>query len=176
MIEIWKDIKGYEGLYQVSNLGRVKSLNYNHTKKEGILKPQLTCYGYLRINLKAKRNKIYSVHRLVANAFIPKPKGKTQINHINEIKTDNNVSNLEWVTCKENINHGTGIERRSKKRLISVIAIDLVTREKTNFESIKEASEKTKTSKAHICNCCKSKRNNAGGFKWRYADAVEIQG
>ena len=174
--EIWKDIKGYEGLYQVSNLGRVKSLNYNHTKKEKILKPQLMRNGYLRINLHViNKNKIFNVHRLVADAFIPNTDKKTQVNHINEIKTDNRASNLEWMNCKENVNYGTGIKRRALKRLKPVIATNLENGEQIKFNSLKEADEKG-FSKSEICNCCKGKLKNHKGYIWRYADEVEIQG
>ena len=112
--EIWKDVQGYEGLYQVSNLGRVKSLGRfvdrlasGHCwQKERILKPNKTKYGYLNVRLcKDSRTKDFKVHRLVALAFIPNPENKPQIDHINADKTNNTVNNLRWVTCKENINN-----------------------------------------------------------------------
>ena len=86
-MEIWKDIIGYEGRYQVSNLGRVKSLNYNNTNKEKILKPKKENNGYLRVNLsKNGKAKMYSVHRLVAIVYIPNPENKETVNHKNENK------------------------------------------------------------------------------------------
>ena len=111
--EIWKDVQGYEGLYQVSNLGRVKSLGRfvdklkcHYWQEEKILKPRKNHYGYLRFNLyKDGKTKTFSVHRLVAVAFIPNPENKPQIDHINADKTNNTVNNLRWVTCKENINN-----------------------------------------------------------------------
>ena len=118
-IEIWKDIKGYEGLYQVSNLGRVKSLpKYHKTKsgyfsKERIIKTIRNDRGYLMVGLSKdwKKKKVF-VHRLVAEAFIPNPNNYTQINHINEQEKDNNnVDNLEWCTCKYNCNYGTRNKR-----------------------------------------------------------------
>ena len=112
--EIWKDIQGYEGLYQVSNLGRVKSLGRfidrlvtgNYWQEERILKPNKTKHGYLMVALR-KNNKpnYFKVHRLVAITFIPNPENKPQIDHINAIKTDNTVNNLRWVTAKENVNN-----------------------------------------------------------------------
>lgn len=114
MEEEWRDIKGYEGLYQVSNLGRVKSLNYKRTRKEWILKPNTINGGYLQIRL---NEKCYLVHRLVAEAFIPNPNNYPCINHKSEIKTQNNVENLEWCTHKYNANYGTVNERRSKKEM-----------------------------------------------------------
>lgn len=110
--EIWKDIQGYEGLYQVSNLGRVKSLGrfidrlvYGHYwQEERILKPNKTKYGYLTVELrKNKKPKRLLVHRLVAITFIPNPKNKPEVDHINADKTNNSVNNLRWVTAKENI-------------------------------------------------------------------------
>ena len=100
--EIWKDIEGYEGLYQISNLGRIKS-SYNG--KEKILKP-FDNHGYFRIQLyKNGVRKKETIHRLVAKAFIPNPENKPYIDHINTIRTDNRVENLRWVTHEENNNN-----------------------------------------------------------------------
>lgn len=112
--EIWKDIQGYEGLYQVSNLGRVKSLGRfvdnlvrgHYWQEERILKPHDKGYSYLNVKLyKDRKTKEFQVHRLVAIAFIPNPENKPQIDHINAIKTDNRVQNLRWVSAKENMNN-----------------------------------------------------------------------
>lgn len=116
MEEIWKDVSGYEGLYQVSNYGRVKSQNYNKTKKERLLSQQQS-KGYMRVQLwHGGVCKFAQIHRIEYEAFYgPIPEGM-QVNHINEDKTDNRLENLNLMTAKENINWGTCIVRRSKKR------------------------------------------------------------
>lgn len=102
-MEIWKDVVGYEGLYQISNLGRVKSVRQNK------LMSLKRCQGYLRVGLRhrGKEQRSYFVHRLVAEAFIPNPHNYPQINHKDECRTNNNVENLEWCTAKYNCNYGT---------------------------------------------------------------------
>lgn len=121
MKEIWKDIEGYIGLYQVSNIGRVKSLprewvsGYGTIRKHNgvILKLCTNQKGYLCVGLtKNGKVKSFRTHRLVANVFIPNPYNKPQVNHINGIKTDNTVENLEWNTSKENINHAIDTKLR----------------------------------------------------------------
>lgn len=117
-MEIWKDIKGYEGLYQVSNKGRVKSLGNNKTRKEKILSLKPNNKGYIRVTLyKNNIKKHFSVHRLVAEAFIPNPDNLPQVNHIIddfEHRSDNRVENLEWCTAEYNSNYGTHNEKLSK--------------------------------------------------------------
>ena len=105
MIEIWKPVKGFEN-YEVSNLGQVKSLNYNRTKEAKILRLCKNKDGYLCVHLH-KNGKGYAkkVHRLVTAAFIPNPEGKTEVNHIDGNKTNNRVENLEWATHSENMHH-----------------------------------------------------------------------
>ena len=113
--EIWKDIEGYEGLYQVSNWGRVKSLaridENNHPVKERIMKPSKS-FGYLYVSLsKHGKYKRIRIHRLVAIAFIPNPDNKEEVGHKDETRTNNHVDNLEWVSKKENNNMPLHIER-----------------------------------------------------------------
>ena len=115
MKEIWKDIKGYEGKYQVSNLGRVKSLNYKRTGEEKILKPTKTEKGYLFVCLRRNsKAKSYRVHRLVAEHFIPNTDTNLEVNHKDENKENNCVTNLEWCTHIYNVNYGTRNQRQSE--------------------------------------------------------------
>ena len=129
--EIWKPIKGYEGKYEVSNLGRVKSLNYNRTKKEKILKPILSHNGYLLVKLsKNGKTKNFRINRLVIESFLPDKStfksmpdedrknidlDELKVNHKDENIKNNNISNLEWCTHKYNMNYGTINERRRKR-------------------------------------------------------------
>lgn len=122
MEEIYKDIKGYEGLYQVSNYGRVKSLNYRRTGKERLLKQILHTNGYFYVRL-YKSNKWFSIHRLVAETFIPNPENLPCVNHKDEVKTNNHVDNLEWCTNEYNLNFGSRNERISEtlsKKSVSI--------------------------------------------------------
>ena len=120
MKEIWKDIKGYEGFYQVSNLGRVKSLKRvarnNHRVRERILKTYIDKDGYIKCCLcKEGKRKPLMVHRLVAKAFIPNVNNYPVVNHKDEVKDNNKVENLEWCTHKYNVNYGTSNKRKSYK-------------------------------------------------------------
>lgn len=120
--EIWRDIEGYEGLYQVSNLGRVKSLErideMGRLRLGRILSPVIDRYGYLRVNLyKEGKRKTFQVHRLVGQAFIPNPEGLPQINHKDEDPSNDRADNLEWCSRSYNINYGTRNERQVQTRI-----------------------------------------------------------
>lgn len=169
MKEIWKDIKGYEGLYQISNLGEIKSLNYRQTGKEKIMKPYKANNGYLKIGLnKNGIRKIMYIHRLVAETFIPNLNNYTEINHNDENKENNEVNNLKWCNHKYNINYGTRIERFKKSKSRSVIQLSLSGEVIKKWSSIKEASKAVNCCDSHISKCCKGKYKSAGGYKWKY--------
>lgn len=160
--ENWKSITGYEGLYEVSDLGRVRSLNYKRTGKTKILKPGKAGVGYLVVNFcKDGQVKRMGVHRLVAEAFIPNPLNLPQVNHKDENKQNNAASNLEWMTVKDNTTYSQG---RSVQMLDKATGELLAT-----FPSIREAERVTGIWHNRISYCCLGKRKQAGGFKWQYA-------
>ena len=192
-IEIWRPVYGYEDYYLVSNTGRVFSIRNNRLLKI-IIGQSGYCFVHLSVNGHDKR---LPVHRLVAIAFIQNCDCKPTVNHINEIKTDNHVENLEWATMHEQNTHGTRIKR-------AIAHTDFAAREKkydrfsdkfsasrkmngfkrmkriyqcndnwdiiAEFDSAVTASDITGISRSCICSCLKTKRHTAGGYKWRYAE------
>lgn len=168
--EIWKDIEGYEG-YQVSNMGRVKSLNYNHTGKEKIKKQLKLPNGYLQVNLwKNRKRKQFLVHRLVACAFIPNPLNLPQVNHRNERKTENFVENLEWCDRKYNCNYGTRNQRVVEKNSKPVIQYDQDGNFIREWPSTQEIERSLGYSHTGISFCCCGKYKQAYGYIWRYKE------
>lgn len=161
----WGNIKGYEGLYQASIDGDVKSLR---TGK--ILRPGKNNRGYLYVNLyKDGKCKTYKVHRLVAQTWLPNPNNLPCINHISEIKTDNRVENLEWCTVKENNNWGTHNERVAKTKSKPVVALNKREQIVHVFPSAKEAG-RNGYDQGTVAACCLGKRKTHKGLVWYYQD------
>lgn len=160
--EIWKDIVGYEGVYQVSNFGNILSLNYNHTKKMKILKPSIDGCGYKIVSLFSnKRKTTKTIHRLVAIAFIPNPLNKPEVNHINGIKSDNNLSNLEWLTISENCKHKykIGLQLPNIKSVID-------TKSGFVYKSLTEAAICNKLCIGNLSKMLNGKVNNPTNLKY----------
>ena len=180
--EVWKDIKGYEGLYQVSNLGRVKSLAHVTIRKNGsklpvkerILKPSTTPDGYLRVELfRSGKRKIMNIHRLVYEVFHKNPENKPCVNHIDENKTNNMASNLEWCTAKENCNHGTRNKRIAKSKNKSVAQYTPNGKLIKIWQSILEVEKHLGFSHGNISKVTRGKQKTAYGYVWKYVEEEE---
>lgn len=179
--EIWRDIDEYEGYYQISNLGNVKSLprvivrdnGRIHTVREKILKPGKDRGGYQFVILsKDGKTKTYTIHRLVASAFLENPNNYEQVNHIDEDKTNNVVSNLEWCDAKYNMNYGTRTERQVKSQSKQVAQIDKNTGEIIKIWESTMECERNGFNSGNISKCCNGKRNSHKGYIWKYIDNV----
>lgn len=183
-MEIWKDIVGFEGYYQVSNLGRVKRLPRTSIRsngksdhaiyrvKERIKNPQIQTQGYYHVALyRDGEYKICRLNRVVAIAFIPNPENKPEVNHKDGNKLNNRADNLEWVTGKENKKHAreNGLIKPYKRKILQ---FDESWNLLSEFESIKDAAEAINGSRGNICVACRGGRGGkAYGFYWRYKDA-----
>lgn len=191
MQEIWKDIKEYEGLYQISNLGNLISIKHNHIKPIVVRKNQ----RYLRVNLwKNGKYKTFSIHRLVAESFLPNPNNFPVVNHKDGNKLNNKADNLEWCTQSHNVkeSYKLGLQKvftppmrenyipwnKGKKMSADYINKNYSTKRVNQYtmnndfikcwNSIAQAEKELKIT--HISMCCKNKRKSAGNYIWRYAD------
>lgn len=169
----WRPIVGYEGLYMVSNFGNVKSLErvvwnnrgYYKTVPEKVLKPQKNKDDYLFVALyKDGKGKRYKVHRLVCEAFLENPQNLPEVNHIDQNKQNNCVSNLEYCSRQYNVDYSLAK---------AVICIDCTTGLIEEFKSASKASKQLGIDRSHITACCKGRLKSAGGFYWQYADTKD---
>ena len=162
VFETFIKIDGFEK-YEVSNLGKVRNI-----KSGRILKPRIDKDGYLKHQLYVRDKKKYLfLHRIIATAFIDNPEGKPCVNHIDENKANNDLSNLEWCTIRENIIHGTRTKRAAEKHFKKIIQLDLNDNILNEFESMVQAEQETGVSANNISHCCNGKRKSSGGYKWR---------
>lgn len=183
-MEVWKDVVGYEGRYQVSNQGRVKSLDsvdsIGRAKTGKVISVKRNNRGYVQVHLhRDGKCAMKLMHRIVAEAFIDNPNGYDQVNHINENKADNQVENLEWCTNMYNRHHGSGIERMARNRDYKLVVanvnkaiaqIDKMGNTVNIWKNISEAKRHTGVNDTSISFCCRGKQRTAGGYFWRYAE------
>ena len=170
-MEVWKDIPSYEGKYQISNKGRVKSLPRNEKfckrSEEVILKAFACGSGYQEVILRNNgKRKPKLIHRMVAEAFVPNPAGKGEVNHKDGNKDNNEHSNLEWVTPKENIKHAYDVleHKRLGRKVLCVETKEV-------FDSLKDAADKKGLQLSLIWKCCNGKQHTTGGYHWAYKEA-----
>ena len=178
MEEIWKDIYfiengieyDYRGRYQISNLGRIKNLNYMRTRKNKILEPYKNSYGYLMITLyKDNKRKNFMVHRLVAHMFVDGYFDKAEVNHIDEIRDNNVWTNLEWCGHEYNLKYGARIKKQAKKLGRKVIGKSLTETKVIILQSSRQG-EKFGFCQSGISACCIGKYKKHKGYSWRYIE------
>ena len=166
--EIWCPIKGYEGLYGVSDQGRVRSLKFG---KERILKQGRNNSGYLQVCLcKNGEMKNYRIHRIVAQTFIPNPDNLPEVNHIDENKENNSVQNLEWCDRKYNINYGTRNQRQSEKLSKPILQYTKYGKLVREWKSTRDVERNLGYFHNSISNCCTGRYKSAYGFIWKFKD------
>lgn len=176
MEETWRDIPGYEGKYQVSDYGCVMSMDYMHTGKGKVRKPNRICRGYMTIDLwKNGKPKVFLIHRLVWEAFNGNIPDGLQVNHINEDKADNRLANLNLMTPSENNRWGTKRERMVKSRTgygkpKTVYQYDLQGNFIREWESGCEIRRQLGYSQGNIASCCRGLLGNAYGYVWKYKE------
>ena len=195
--EIWLPVVGYESYYEISNRGNVRSfertITYETKAKSGIfvdrvIKPKnrkicINTCGYYHTSFKVNKiNKVVRIHRLVAEAFIPNPENKPEVNHKDGIKTNCTVSNLEWATPTENNQHAldTGLRRSAafgkfgidNPKSKDIIQLDKAGNVLNRFAGAREAERKTGIANSNISNCCHGKKMFAGGYIWKFDEEI----
>ena len=184
MEEIWKAVEGYEGIYEVSNLGRVRSLDqlvpytsrwgtvaYRPTKGK-VLTQRRIHGGYMGVLFKVQgHTEMKLVHRLVAAAFVPNPQNLETVNHKDEDKQNNRADNLEWMTRGDNVRYGTGIQRK-RTPTRSVVQMSADGQTIRTWPSAKDAGQTLGLDPSHITACCRGKRGakTIGGYRWKYSE------
>ena len=179
--EVWKPIKNYEGFYEISNLGNVRSLSHMRKNKNGFyiqkgknIKAGINRKtGYLMVSLsKNGKTQTKYIHKLVAEAFIDNPNNFICVNHLDENKKNNNVDNLGWCNHKINNNYGTRNKRISQKLSRRINQYDLKGNFIKTWNSSIEIEKSIGIDQSNICLCCKGKRNSVGGYLWKYAKSM----
>lgn len=174
--EIWKDVEGYEGHYQVSNFGRVRRI------RTRLLQPGKNKQGYSIVVLcVGEQRRTVLVHRLVAKAFVPNPRNVDVVNHLDEQPSNNRADNLEWCTLKENTNYGTSIQRMSESlkryyknhpphnaKPVRCVELDIV------YPTAAEAEKRLGISRKQISACVTGIHHTAGGYHWEFADKTAV--
>lgn len=174
---VYREIKGYEGLYLVSDLGEVFMCGRKKKQRNGSfidVQPkrlsQFSVCGYKKVKLRDMRGnvKMVSVHRIVAEAFIENPHDFPQVNHKNENKEDNRASNLEWCTPKYNSNYGTGAKRCAVLKMRPIIQMNEIGEVVDTWPGVKHAAKALGIQQSSISSCLTGKLKHAGGFRWKY--------
>jgi hypothetical protein len=171
-MEVWRDVPGYEGLYQVSDCGNVRSLNYKRKGTVGLLYLKRHPNGYRQVELhKDGKKRMLTVHRLVASAFLPKPTEGQVVNHLNEDKYDNRVSNLEWCSFAENVRYSRTRHPidRPLKRTRAVLQLTKTGEFVKEWNNLITIKHKLGFNEFSVSECCEGNRKTAYGFKWQYA-------
>lgn len=169
---MWKSIKGYEGLYEISDSGEIKSLKYYGSDKSHLLKPcKNPQTGYMQVVLtKGKKHKTKIIHRMVAEHFLENPNEEKCVNHKDENKENNKVENLEWCSYSYNNQYNGRAKRIAKVQGKRVLQLDENYNIIGEFESTREAGRRTGFNQRHISECCNGKAKTTGGYIWAFAD------